>query len=190
MVALYRFYFPCVKLVLLWGYIMPNASSAWLDLARRYIGVAEIHGPHHNPKVVELWLDAGIKGVSDDETPWCAAFVCAVLELSGIKSPRSGWARNFTVWASKLTAPAVGCIVVFSRGATSGHVGFVVGKDENDNLMVLGGNQSDKVCIEPFTTDRVLGYRWPAPQYPLPDDVGFDSLPVVTSDGKVSTDES
>ena len=52
----------------------------WMTIARSYLGTTEIVGPKHNPKVVALWTKAQVAGVDDDETPWCAAFVCAVLE--------------------------------------------------------------------------------------------------------------
>ena len=157
----------------------------WLDHARAYLGVAEIVGPHHNPKVVGLWRTAKVPGVSDDETPWCAAFVSAVLEEAGIVSARTGWARSYLTWGIKLGAPAVGCIVVFERGPHAGHVGFVVGKDKVGHLMVLGGNQGNAVSIKPFDRKRVLGYRWPAGSEP-----DNFALPLMTSDGQLSRSEA
>ena len=157
----------------------------WMDIARSYLGVAEIQGPHHNPRVVELWKTARVPGVDDDETPWCAAFVSAVLEEAGIVSARTGWARSYLKWGSRLGAPAVGCIVVFERGPKAGHVGFVVGQDKTGNLMVLGGNQGNAVTIRPFDLKRVLGYRWPAGSEP-----DHFALPVVTSDGRLSRNEA
>jgi hypothetical protein len=76
-------------------------------------------------------------------------------------------------------------VVVFKRDG-GGHVGFVVGKDQAGNLMVLGGNQSDSVNIKPFKTDRVVGYRWPVGA-PRPAD---GKLVLATSDGKVSINEA
>jgi uncharacterized protein (TIGR02594 family) len=64
------------------------------------------------------------------------------------------------LWGLKLNLPAPGCVVVFSREG-GGHVGFVVGKDVEGNLLVLGGNQGDEVNIKAFGVDRVSGYRWP-----------------------------
>jgi len=75
--------------------------------------------------------------------------------------------------------------VVFDRQG-GGHVGFIVGRDENNNLMVLGGNQGDSVKISPFSVDRVLGYRWPN-EYPLPI---VNDLPIIKSDGLLSKNES
>jgi uncharacterized protein (TIGR02594 family) len=162
-------------------------SYPWLDAAKALIGTKEIPGPKHNPKVVNLWAEGKAGDYKDDETPWCAAFVSAQLENGCVKSARTGWARGYLKWGRKLTGPAVGAVVVFSRGPKFGHVGFVVGKDANGNLMVLGGNQKDAVTIAAFATDRVLGYRWPK-EHPLPNTM--TPLPVLTSTGKLSTNEA
>ena len=54
------------------------------------------------------------------------------------------------------------------------------------NLMVLGGNQGDAVRISEFSLDRVIGYRWPSVA-PLPERY---NLPIIGSDGKLSTNEA
>lgn len=168
-------------------------DPAWLAIARKYLGVKEIKGPHHNPHIVEWWKDIGAP-FKDDETPWCGAFVGGVLVEAGIKPVSGGAAaRAWLKLPVELSKPAYGCVVVFWRGTktgTAGHVGFVVGRDKFGNLMVLGGNQSDAVNIKPFAmsgpNDRVLGYRWPG-VYPYADRF---NLPLLGSDGKLSTDEA
>lgn len=161
----------------------------WLDRARAYIGTREIKGKQHSNRIVKWW-EAMKAPFRDDETAWCGAFVGGVLAeegLSGVKGGAS--ARAWLKLPVKLDKPAVGCVVVFWRGRPSGwsgHVGFVVGRDRAGNLMVLGGNQSDAVNIKPFSTARVLGYRWPS-IWPSPE--RFD-LPVLRSDGRVSTNEA
>lgn len=134
----------------------------WLSAARRYIGVREIRGPRHEP-VIRRWLRRLQAWWDDDETPWCGVFVAAVMEESGVKPPEHWYrARAWLDWGNPIGTPAVGCVVVFERGPTSGHVGFVVGLDTHGNLLVLGGNQGDAVTIAAFPQSRVLGYRWPA----------------------------
>ena len=165
-----------------------TSKFEWLEVGMKYIGTKEIVGRKHNPVVVALWELGKAGDVDDDETPWCAAWVSAVLEQADIKSARTGWARSYLNWGTKLAGPAVGCVVVFSRGS-GGHVGFVVGRDQDNNLMVLGGNQANAVNIKPFSTSRVLGYRWPK-GYDKPAKTGMRSLPVVDSDGDVSTNEA
>ena len=159
-----------------------------IALARSYIGIHEIKGPKHEAKILEWWKLAKTP-FTDDETPWCAGFVSGVLEEARIVSARTGWARGYLKWGTALSGPAYGSIVVFERGPTSGHVGFVVGRDKFGNIMVLGGNQSDAVNIKPFPVSRVLGYRWPG-ELALPKFIGKGLLPVLKSDGTLSNNEA
>jgi uncharacterized protein (TIGR02594 family) len=161
------------------------SNYSWMTLALSYLGTAEIKGKKHNPKI-QKWLRLIKAPFNDDETPWCATFVCGIFEEVGIRSWRSAWARGGLAWGRRLFGPAVGCVVVFERGPKAGHVGFLVGQDQRGNLMILGGNQGDKVSIRPFPKSRVLGYVWPT-EVPLPVD---GKLPVVASNGKLSTNEA
>ena len=141
-----------------------TAEPPWLIVARRYLGTREIKGSLHNSTIIRWWR--AIKStIRDDETPWCAAFVGGVLEECGYRSSRNPAARSYMTWGARLDYPSVGCIVVFSRPPSpwSGHVGFLVGKDYMDDLVVLGGNQGDRVSIATFPRERLLGYRWPMP---------------------------
>lgn len=172
------------------------SDPIWLKQARKYVGVAEVKGPHHNPQIIKFLDEADgksgegktLQGINDDETPWCATFVSAVFEEVGIQSMRSAWARSYLKFGNELDGPAVGAVVVFERGPTSGHVGFVVGKNAAGNIIVLGGNQGDMVKLSPFNRGRVLSYRWPK-GYDEPA-CGMSALPVVGSDGRVSTNEA
>lgn len=162
-------------------------DTPWIAHARTFLGLREVPGARHNPTILGWWQKI-FADFRDDETPWCAAFVGGVLEEVGIKSTRSAAARSYLKWGRSLSQPVPGCVVVFWRGSPSGwsgHVGFVVGKDAFGNLMVLGGNQGDAVNIKPFGRDRVLGYRWPD-GVPVPE----GGLPVVKSDGRLSTNEA
>lgn len=138
----------------------------WIDEARKFIGLTEIKGPKHNPEILQFWKDIKRGGIKDDETPWCAAFVGAMLERVGIRSSRFEGAKSYLEWGDKLDRPVLGCVVVFSRDG-GGHVGFVVGQDKAGNILVLGGNQSDAVNVKGFPPSRVTGYRWPTGE-PLP----------------------
>lgn len=168
---------------------MGLAEIPWIKIARGYLNEREIPGPKHNPKIMELWNLIGAP-YRDDETAWCGAFVGGVLKQAGLKCPtNAASSRSFLSLPVKLGLPAYGSIVVFWRGEPDGwqgHVGFVVGRDAKSNLMVLGGNQSNKVSIQAFDTDRVLGYRWPS-IWPLSDRF---NLPLLHSDGTVSTNEA
>ena len=150
---------------------LQHPEVAWLTEARKHIGLKEIKGDKHHPEIVQFWKDIKRSGIKDDETPWCAAFVGAMLERVGVKSTRFESAKSYLDWGQVLTQPVVGCIVIFTREG-GGHVGFVVGRDTKGNLLVLGGNQGDEVNIRSFPVSRVTGYRWPIdrpiPKEPLP----------------------
>lgn len=149
-------------------------SAAWVDIARRYIGVREIKGPKH-AAVILVWLAKLGAWWRDDETPWCGTFVAQVLTEAGVV-PVKAWYRAmaWADWGSALHRPLYGCVVVFSR-VGGGHVGIVVGQDPAGNLQVLGGNQGDAVSIATFKRDRVVAYRWPT-GVPL-----TDGLPTLAS---------
>lgn len=160
----------------------------WIAQARGYLGLREVKGAAHAPKILEWWRAIGASWFKDDETPWCGAFVGGVLAEVGITPPAKGAGASARAWLDfgvRLTSPAYGCIVVFER-AGGGHVGYVVGKDKAGNLMVLGGNQGDGVSIRPFAMARVLGYRWPS-AYPLEERF---NLPVLTSECRLSQNEA
>jgi uncharacterized protein (TIGR02594 family) len=141
---------------------MNPQEPKWLAEARKHIGTTEIHGAKHNGKIIGWWKAIKMAGITTDEVPWCASFTGACLEACGIRSTRSGAARSYLNWGIRLPSPVYGCLVVFQREPSGGHVGFVVGKDQDGNLQVLGGNQSDAVNIKTFKPNRVLGYRWPS----------------------------
>lgn len=166
-----------------------NSGPAWIDIARKYIGLKEVAGPQNDPHILKWWKNIGTS-FDQDSVPWCGAFVGGVLFEAGIKPVAGGAsARAWLKLPVKLDRPAVGSVVVFYRGSPQsgqGHVGFVVGRDRAGNLMVLGGNQGDAINIKPFSRSRVLGYRWPG-NYPREERF---TLPLINSDGRVSTNEA
>lgn len=51
----------------------------WLDKARDLVGLREIVGSRHEPKVLQFFAEAGHPEIYNDETAWCAAFANAIL---------------------------------------------------------------------------------------------------------------
>lgn len=163
----------------------------WIELAKKEVGTKEGVGAVNNPTVVSYWKDAKLSWITDDATPWCAGFVNAMLERAGIKGTRKANARSFLTWGINvnsgfLSNPYYGSIVVFSRPPSlwNGHVGFLVAHDEK-NVLVIGGNQGDKVSYAIFPKSRVIGMRYPT----LPD-VEMLLSPVEKLSGKPSTSEA
>ena len=135
-------------------------EPAWLRLAREELGQQEIAGGRDNPRIVEYHQATSLRA-TDDETPWCAAFVNWCLKKAGYRGTNSAAARSFLSWGTKITKPQAGAIVVFSRGAPpAGHVAFYLSHTA-DAVSVLGGNQGDRVSIARYDPSTILGYRWP-----------------------------
>ena len=138
---------------------------SWLRVADKewQRGVNEVVGPgEHNPRIIEYHQATTLKA-TDDETPWCSAFVCWVMEQAGYPSTRSAAARSWLRWGKALPGPQVGAVVVYRRGNSSwqGHVGFVYNHSEGGRIATIGGNQSNRVNVTPYPKSKVLGYRWP-----------------------------
>jgi uncharacterized protein (TIGR02594 family) len=139
----------------------------WLALARDFIGVKEIHGDKHEPKILAMWKDAKLP-FSTDEDAWCAAYAGAMLERVHVNSSRKANARSYQYWGNDVMGNGiayipVGAVVVFDRPPNDwqGHVGFAVGRTETDDILTLGGNQSDSVNIKPIKGRRLIAARWP-----------------------------
>jgi uncharacterized protein (TIGR02594 family) len=164
-------------------------APPWYEIAlrERAACVAE-SGSGDTPRILEYLAtctDLEEGEWERDSTPWCSAFVNWCLAEAGIRGTDSGWARSWAEWGEPIDPPRVGAVAVWARGRTSpdgpivtGHVAFFA-EDLGDSLLVLGGNQSDCVCLKAYPkrgylTDTVasgapvrelyelLGYRWPA----------------------------
>ncbi len=135
----------------------------WAEIAFRELlfGVAEIPGTEHSARILEYHKTTGL-GASDDETPWCAAFVSWALRAVGIRGTGLANARSFADWGEPCLG-RLGGIAVLWRGDPNGwqgHVGFVVG-ERPGFIRLLGGNQGDRVSIADYPAERLIGYRWP-----------------------------
>jgi uncharacterized protein (TIGR02594 family) len=132
-------------------------------LAKAEIGTKEIAGPASNPEIDDWFAKLGFSYM--DDTAWCAAFVGAMLEASGLRSTRALNARSYMEWGEPTLDPQEGDLVVFwrvSRRDWRGHVGFFV-RREGDKIITLGGNQNDQVSEKAYpisaNTYGLLGYR-------------------------------
>lgn len=136
-------------------------AAPWLDLAHEHIGVKEwAELGSNNPQVIEYYREAGVPQ-QNDEVPWCAAFVGAILRRAGYEGTRSLMARSYLKWGRTLKQPVRGCVVVLTRGAApSGHVAFVDTWTPTV-LRCIGGNQGNAVSIANYPRSQVLGFRWP-----------------------------
>jgi len=141
--------------------VVSNSDLKHYEIAEALVGVREVSGKKHNPKIQAMFKTA-VGSIYSDETPWCAAFVNHCLEKSGIKGTKALNARSFLKFGAKVTtAPQKGDIVVFWRGKKNGwqgHVGFYAGESK-DHILVLGGNQNNQVSFKNYPKSRLLDIR-------------------------------
>lgn len=136
-------------------------NPSWFNLALNELGVAERKNGD-NPKIIEYHRSTLLRA-NRDETPWCSSFVNWCLMKAGLERTNSAAARSWLNYGFEMKHAAPGAIMVLSRGENpeAGHVGLFYGNKDKDNFYMLGGNQSDKVSIQPFPKNRILAIRWP-----------------------------
>lgn len=136
----------------------------WFEEAKRLIGTKEFSGNGNNPIIME-WSDSLDLRYSGDDVPWCGLFVahCVGATLPDEVLPGNPLgARQWEKFGNRIT-PSLGAIMVFWRESPAsgkGHVGFYTGEDA-DAYQILGGNQSDTVCLTWVNKNRFLQARWP-----------------------------
>lgn len=147
-------------------YTTPKPQPPWLAIAMLEADVSEVPGRSDNPRIVEYLQSTTIPAeFHHDETAWCSAFVNWCMREAGIVGTNQANARSWLKWGLPLLQPRLGCVVVFSadeRGPKAGHVGFYVSETPQKHVHVFGGNQANRVCLEPRERRRLLGYRWPS----------------------------
>jgi len=131
----------------------------WMPIAIKELGVSEVKGNLHNPKILEYHKTTTL-AAKQDEVSWCSSFVNWVMKQAGIKGTGLANAQSWLKWGVGIDVPIYGSIVVLKRGKEPwmGHVGFLV-YDSKERMMILGGNQGDKVSIAPFSKKDLLGIR-------------------------------
>lgn len=141
---------------------MSNKSLQAFEIAVGEIGVREIVGGLHSERVLEYHKATKLKA-KDDETSWCASFMIYCFKKAGVKIPKkvNASARSLLHFGKPTTDPKVGDIAVFWRGSYDswmGHGGFFAGR-EGKYIIVLGGNQGNKVCYKHIPESKLLGFR-------------------------------
>lgn len=167
-----------------------ESDPLWLRHAITYIGEREIKGWKHNANIVSWWKEIHAS-FRDDETPWCAAFVGAMLERCGVRSTRSAMARSYMTLGKPAEGAVRGSVCVLWRGKRSGysgHVFFCLGTDRAGNIIGIGGNQADAVNIRAFSPDRLLGFR--LPEHHWSNDDNSLRLATLNHRGKLSVNEA
>lgn len=155
--------------------------------ARKLLGVKEVPGSGDNIEILKWAESLGLeKEYRKDDIPWCGLFVAYVCKMAGQKVvDKPLWARNWANFGTKETVAMLGDILVFVRDG-GGHVGFYVGEDKL-SYHVLGGNQSDMVCITRIRKERCVAIRRTPWKFAQPDNV---RVVMLEPSGAISTNES
>lgn len=139
----------------------------WMKIARTKLGVSET-GSFRDQEFIKHCLAGTTVGHPFDltvKTPWCSAFVNEMVEESGFKGTDSAAAASWLAWGREPEGDQdwkPGVIVIFAR-VGGNHVALLLDWDDDaKTVTVLGGNQSDCVCIRTRSMDDVIGYRVPA----------------------------
>lgn len=155
--------------------------------ARKLIGIKEVPGQADNVEILQWAESLGLeKSYRKDDIPWCGLFVAYVVKQAGlIVVDKPLWARNWANFGTKETVAMLGDILVFVRDG-GGHVGIYVGEDKTA-YHVLGGNQSDMVCITRIRKERCVSIRRTPWKISQPDNLRVIKLEAT---GVVSENES
>lgn len=135
----------------------PSPRSTVYAEAARYVGFTE----RRNTESLAL-----LTGVNPRRTPWCAAFVNAILNRKGYRTTNSNTASSFKSYGVKVIKASKGDIVVIrSRISGSGvHVGIFSEYKVIKGVKyvgVLGGNQDNMVQVTYYPARSVITIRRP-----------------------------
>ena len=134
-----------------------------LKIAFNELGTEELVGIEDNPEVLKYAKDTGIKGITNDEIPWCSTFVNWVAWKAGLQYTKKANARSWLNVGKKVSAPEPGDVVVFWRESPQswkGHVGIFLGiSADKKRVYCLGGNQGNRVSVSAYRLNTVLSYQ-------------------------------
>lgn len=121
----------------------------------------------HNPRIVWYHSFTTLKA-TDDETPWCSAFMCAAAFNGGYPSTRSAAAISWEKYGVEIPLENAqeGDILIFRRKDSTNpnarHVTFfkrritIGGKPY---IECLGGNQGNSVCVAKQKAEELIAVR-------------------------------
>jgi len=138
-----------------YDWLKNEKSPQILVQAVKKIGIKEIVGKQHNPTILKWADELELDDVYvTDEIPWCGLFVAICCKHAGIDVVNNPlWALNWANWGTAVDIPKLGDVLTFKRNG-GGHVGLYVGEDATC-YHVLGGNQSNMVCVTRILKSRL-----------------------------------
>jgi uncharacterized protein (TIGR02594 family) len=146
-----------------YGWLAREPGPKMLVAALKLFGTLEKPGSANNPTIVAWAKEVGGE-VADvykaDSIPWCGLFMAVVAKRAGKEVPKHPlWALSWSAFGARSPDASLGDVLVFTRNG-GGHVGLYAGEDKTA-FHVLGGNQSDRVCITRVAKARLYAVRRP-----------------------------
>lgn len=134
--------------------------SYLLKIALSQYGVKEIAGENDSSQIMQYAKDLKWDWYKHDEIAWCALFINWVAWKAGYEFTNKANARSFLDIGEIVENPEIGDIIILERGNSSwqGHVGLFINFYE-EQVLILGGNQSDSVNISKYNKSKILGFR-------------------------------
>jgi uncharacterized protein (TIGR02594 family) len=154
------------KLPKMYQWLADEEGPKILREALSHYGTLEMRGKDNNPDITK-WAGEVGGNVADvytnDEIPWCGLFIAVCAKRAGYAVPKDPlWALNWDTFGVAKPVAMLGDVLTFIRktttGARAGHVALYVGEDEAA-YHVLGGNQSDCVCVTRIAKTRLYAIR-------------------------------
>jgi uncharacterized protein (TIGR02594 family) len=142
-------------------WLVEEESPQILKHALHWYGTLELKGDANNMVIIEWAKEVGGwigSWYDQDSIPWCGLFMAMVAKRAGFPFTQKALsALEWVEWGVVQDVAMLGDVLVFKRKG-GGHVGLYVGEDDTC-YHVLGGNQSDKVCITRITKKRIYAIR-------------------------------
>ena len=130
-------------------------SINWIDIAESYVDKID-ENDEQGFKQIQAWGESIGFPVSDPSVPWCGVFVGGILLEAGIDNIKSARARDYAKQGNECE-PRRGAIWV-----ANSHVAFIDKVHDDGAIDIIGGNQSNKVCIQSARYyGEPIAIRWP-----------------------------
>jgi uncharacterized protein (TIGR02594 family) len=134
-----------------------SLDAPWMRIATKHVGEGSINHEYFAHTKYGIPPD-------NQHVPWCAAFVCTMLELTGYKSPHSARASDFIGFGRELKTPVYGAIIVFEWENHGHHVSFAQTYFGGPHISCLGGNQHNLVKESSYNVKNIVWIGWPTEQ--------------------------
>lgn len=173
-----------------YDYLKLEKSPQILIQALALVGTKEIVGKIHSKEIMKWAEILGISNIyTSDEIAWCGLFMAYVCHKANIDLPftskESLWALNWNKFGTPQKTAMLGDVLTFKRNG-GGHVGIYVGEDSTC-YHILGGNQSNMVCITRIEKPRCSGIRRTPWKISQPSNI---RVVTVNSNGFISKNEA